>query len=69
MNPGVLAELQIFPEKFEVARVDGYDISIAPRANLFPSDRHCVYGLLAPLTHPELERLYAYGRAIYAHLP
>lgn len=34
MNPGVLEEVDLHPEAFEVARLDGFDIRIGPLANL-----------------------------------
>jgi hypothetical protein len=37
MNPAVLREVGLVPERLEVARLDGHDIRIAPRANLVPS--------------------------------
>ena len=61
MNPAVLRELGIVPERFEVARLDGYDVRIAPRANLVPSSQHCTYGVLVEATHTELNRLYAHA--------
>ena len=64
MNPAVLAEVNVRPERFDVARLDGYDIRIAPRANLVTSAEHCVYGVLAALTHGELDRLYAHARDV-----
>src|SRR5262245_44175197 len=64
MNAAVLRETEIAPEHFEVARLDGYDIRIAPRANLVPSEQQCVYGLLAEATHAELHRLYAHARDV-----
>ena len=64
MNRAVLREVQLEPEGLEVARLDGYDIRIAPRANLIPSDRHCVYGVLARATHAELARLYAHAKDV-----
>ena len=30
MNPTVLREISIVPERFEVARRDGYDLRVAP---------------------------------------
>src|SRR4029453_6399056 len=54
MNPAVLREVGIVPERFEVARLDGYDIRIAPRPNLMPSTKHCAYGVLVEATHAEL---------------
>jgi Gamma-glutamyl cyclotransferase, AIG2-like len=64
MNRSVLREAQLSPERFEVARLDGFDIRIAPRANLVPSPKHCVYGLLAEATHAELARLYAHAKEV-----
>lgn len=64
MNRAVLREVDLVPRRFEVGRLDGYDIRIAPRANLVHSSQHCVYGLLAEATHAELTRLYAHARDI-----
>ena len=64
MNPAVLAEVNLAPEAFEIARLDGYDITIAPRANLIRSDRHCVYGVLVDATHAELQRLYEHAESV-----
>ena len=64
MNPSVLREVDLVPERFEVARLPGFDIRIEPRANLVPSDSATVYGVLAPATHAELERLYAHARDV-----
>jgi hypothetical protein len=64
MNPAVLRDVQVVPDRFEVARLDGYDIRIAPRANLVASERHCVYGVLVEATHAELSRLYAHARDV-----
>lgn len=64
MNPAVLREVDLVPEAFEVARLDGYDIRIAPRANLVPSAQHCVYGVLAQATHAELARLYTHAKDV-----
>lgn len=64
MNPAVLREADIVFEGFEVARLDGYDIRIAPRANLVASAEHCVYGVLAKATHAELSRLYDHAKDV-----
>lgn len=58
MDLGVLKAVDYIPEQVEVARLYGFDIEIAPLANLLRSDRHCVYGILATGTHAELDRLY-----------
>ncbi len=64
MNPDVLKDANITPRNLEAARLSGFDIVIQPRANLVRSDRHCVYGNLAKLTHPELDRLYAHAKDV-----
>jgi hypothetical protein len=64
MNPAVLLEAQFVPQRFEAARLDGYDIRIAPRANLVASQQHCVYGVLVEATHSELSRLYAHAKDV-----
>jgi hypothetical protein len=64
MNFDVLKELGLVPEQWEVARADGFDIVIQPRANLIRSDRQCVYGILVTATHTELNRLYAHAKGV-----
>jgi hypothetical protein len=64
INFGVLRDVQLVPEQWEVARLDGFDVRIRPRANLVHSDQHCVYGVVATATHAELERLYAHARDV-----
>jgi hypothetical protein len=64
MNFDVLKEVNLVPEEWEVAKVNGFDITIQPRANLMRSDRQCVYGILAAATHAELDRLYDHAKAV-----
>lgn len=64
MNPAVLREVGLAPDRFEVARLPGYDIRIAPRANLVASSERCVYGVLVEATHAELARLYTHARDV-----
>ena len=64
INLGILREIELIPEQWEVARLDGFDIRIQPRANLVHSDQHCVYGIVATATHAELARLYAHARDV-----
>jgi len=59
MNPDVLAKADVHPTEAQMGRLDGWDIKIAPRATLVPSDERSVFGVLAQLTHPDLEKLYA----------
>lgn len=63
-NRAVLAEVNLAPGEWEVARLAGYDIVIRPRANLVQSDEHTVYGILATATHAELDRLYAHAHDV-----
>ena len=64
MNLDVLKEVDLVPEHYEVARLDGFDIRIAPLANLVRSEKHCVYGIVATATHGELKRLYAHAEHV-----
>jgi hypothetical protein len=64
INSNVLGEVDFAPRSSEVARLSGFDIRIAPLANLTPSDEGVVYGLLASGTHPELARLYAHAEHV-----
>jgi cation transport regulator ChaC len=64
MNFDVLKEVNYIPEQWEVAKLSGFAIRIAPRANLIQSDRECVYGIVATASHPELDRLYAHAKDV-----
>jgi hypothetical protein len=61
MNMEVLDEVGYRPETVEVARLAGWDIRVAPRANLVPSETESVFGIVATATHAELARLYAHA--------
>jgi cation transport regulator ChaC len=62
INLDVLKQVDLSPDRVEVARLSGFDIVIRPLANLLRSEPHCVYGIAATATHAELDRLYAYAR-------
>jgi hypothetical protein len=64
MNFAVLREVGYVPERWEAARLSGFDIVIRPRANLVRSAEHSVYGILATATHAELDRLYAHAQGV-----
>jgi hypothetical protein len=64
MNLDVLREVDLVPPQWEVAKVMGFDITIAPRANLVPSEFDAVYGIVALATHRELQRLYDHARNV-----
>jgi len=68
INFEVLKEVDLAPEKWEVARLAGFDIRIQPRANLVRSDAGTVYGIVATATHDELARLYAYAQDVLGEL-
>lgn len=64
INLGVLQDVDLVPEHYEVARLHGFDIRIQPLANLVRSSRHCVYGIVASATHTELARLYQHAEHV-----
>src|SRR5262245_47221414 len=64
MNLGVLRELGLVPERVEAARLDGFELVIAPRANLVRAPGCSVYGVAATATHRERARLYAHAREV-----
>jgi cation transport regulator ChaC len=64
MNRAVLAEVGLTPKIWEFASLSGFDIRIAPRANLVRSPEEVVFGVLAAATHAELDRLYAHARNV-----
>lgn len=68
MNFAVLREVNLVPDRWEVARLSGFDIRIQPRANLVRSEQHRVYGIVATATHPELSRLYAHARDVLGEI-
>jgi len=59
VNPQVLSNADVFPTDAQRERLDGWDIVIEPRATLRPSDECCVYGILAKVSHADLDKLYA----------
>ena len=73
MNLDVLEQVDLVPERFEVATLGGFDISIKPIANLVRSEGRSVYGIVAAVTQPELDRLYTHAKdvlgAIYLPQP
>jgi hypothetical protein len=64
MNRKVLAEVGLSPARWEPAILAGFDIRIAPRANLVRKAGGIVYGVLSAATPEELERLYAHARDV-----
>ena len=64
MNRRVLAEVNLSPVRWEAATLPGFDIRIAPRANLVRAPHAIVFGVLARATHTELRRLYAHAQEV-----
>jgi hypothetical protein len=58
INPDVLKEVELIASDWEIARLPGFDLTIAPRANLVRDPAEVVWGILATATHAELKRLY-----------
>ncbi len=60
INLDVLKAAGLVPGEWEVARAPGFDIRIAPPANLVRSDQHTVWGINATATHAErsVRRIY-----------
>lgn len=64
INRGVLAEVGLEPASWAVATLPGFDIRIAPRANLVRAVDGVAFGVLACATHEELRRLYAHAEQV-----
>ena len=58
MNPDVLAKAEVSPSQRQMARLEGWELRISPRATLAPAPESCVYGVLAQLTHSDIDKLY-----------
>jgi hypothetical protein len=58
MNPAVLAKADVHPAEVRAAQLPGWDLQIAPHATLVPAIGRSVFGVLACLTHADLEKLY-----------
>lgn len=64
INLNVLAEVDLRLPEVQVASLSGFELRIAPRANLVPSEGNVVWGILCQATHAELERLYRHAREV-----
>jgi len=58
MNPAVLAKADVHATDRQMARLDGWQLRIASRATIVPAAGASVYGIVARLTHPEIDTLY-----------
>ena len=68
MNPAVLREVDIVPDRIEAAMLPGFDIEIRPLANLLRAEQNAVYGANATATHAKLKRLYAHAEEVLGGL-
>jgi len=59
INPDVWHEVGYVPERYEVAKLSGFDIRLLPLATLVRSDQYSVYGIVARATHEQNYRLYS----------
>ena len=59
MNLRVLEEAGIPKRPFAPAAIHGYELVIQPHANITEAGDGVVYGILANITHAELETLYS----------
>jgi hypothetical protein len=64
IHRGVLAEVGVEPVSWAVATLPGFDIRIAPRANLVRAVDGVAFGVLASATHEELRRLYTHAEQV-----
>jgi gamma-glutamyl AIG2-like cyclotransferase len=60
MSAHLLNEHGVTPASLLPARLNGFELCIRPRGNLVRADRSCVYGVLAAVTHDDLEKLYSH---------
>lgn len=60
MAPDALAAHGVIPTEVVPAKLSGFELRIRPRVNLIRSDRTCVYGMLAAITHTDIAKLYSH---------
>ena len=65
MNPNVLEDMGVKVDKVIPAKVDGFELSVRPRANLTPAQLSTAYGALTATTHNDLDKLYTSLRKSY----
>lgn len=59
MDMDLLRQQGLVPENPRVAYLDGYDLDIGDRATLVLNVQERVYGMVAGLTHKEIDSLYS----------
>lgn len=58
MNMKTLEDLGVAKRAFAPASIHGYELVIQPHANIVEAGDGVVYGILANMTHAELDKLY-----------
>ena len=64
MNGAVLREIGLTSRRTDVASLSGFDIEIAPIANVVPVAGQMVWGIITTATHAELDQVYAHARDV-----
>jgi hypothetical protein len=64
LNLKVLEEVELRPTRVAPAMVNGFELTIAPRANLLPRVGATAFGIVADASHAELQRLYTHASAV-----
>jgi AIG2-like family len=59
MRRDVMALSGFYPDRIEVAKLSGHDITFDPHANVFRADSRAIYGILVYTSHEELGKLYS----------
>ncbi len=59
IRPEVMALAGFSPANVEVAKLNGFDITFDPHANVFRSEQHSICGVLVYPSHEELHKMYS----------
>lgn len=58
MDPRVLREYGVTPDRVVSARLAGFRLSVRPRPNLVPAEDSCAFGSLMKVAREDLSRIY-----------
>jgi Gamma-glutamyl cyclotransferase, AIG2-like len=59
MDEELLRDKGVQPSSLRAASLKGFQLRIGQRATLVPSETECVYGIVASLSHREVDQLYS----------
>jgi hypothetical protein len=59
IRPEVLEKAGVTSRSLDIAELQNYDIFVGAHADIYAAPGHSVYGVLAQVTHEELDRLYS----------